>query len=249
MLKKTFISFIGYLFSMTYLVLLSSSCENPDREASVLHSNQRNEEVIWCVDGVGELLRGDILVRPNLNLLPGTSSVSDGRNFGHAALVIKGFKHSNPDSLLAGAVIVESIAKDVSKEFQVREIHALAHHKLDAFNNVNFDASKTGNRYRLRLQLTEEQIDAIVAFAMQQKGDFSSWNASKRLPPSSRVNEISTEWADNSHWYCSLLVWQSVLAVTGTDLDPNKGYMVYPNDLIHSPYFFNKGTHVGRARF
>ncbi len=249
MLKKTFSGFIVYLFSIAYVMLFASSCENPDRETSDLPKNQKAEESVWCVEGVDELLRGDILVRPNLNLLPGTSSVNDGRNFGHAALVIKGFKHSNPDSLLAGAVIVESIAKDVSKEFQVREIHALTHHKLDAFNNVNFDASKSGNRYRLRLHLTVEQIDAIVVFAMQQKGDFSSWNASKRLPPSSEINGIPTDWADNSHWYCSLLVWQSVLAVTGTDLDPNKGYMVYPNDLIQSPYFFNTGTHVGRARF
>ena len=249
MQKKSFLKFVVYLFTTVYLLLFASACENPDIESLDSSIDQKTEASIWCVEGVDELKKGDILVLPNLNLIPGSTIVNDGRNFGHTALVIKGFKHSNPDSLLAGTVIVESIAKDVSKEFQVREIHALVHHKLEAFNNVSFNATETGKRYRLRLQLPDEQINAIIAFALKQKGDYYSWNATKRLPPSSIVDKIPTDWADNSHWYCSLLVWQSVLAVTGTDLDPNKGYMVYPNDLIHSPYFFNKGAHVGRAHF
>ncbi len=203
---------------------------------------------VWAVDGIDELLPGDILVRPNLNLLPGTAPVANGMNFGHAALVVRGYKHANPDSLLAGALIIESIAKDVPVEFQVRQIAALAHHKLDAFNNVNFDNTKAGNRFRLRLNLPQIQLDSVIQFAVKQQGDQSSWNAAKRLPADYQ-QPGNESWADNSNWYCSLLVWQSVLAATGIDLDPNGGYMVYPNDLISSPYFFNNGGHTGRAKF
>jgi hypothetical protein len=249
MRKKTHSKFVLFLFSTGIFLFISVSCVNSSHESFEKSPMQQTNETAWCIEGIDELKTGDILVRPNLSLLPGSAAVKDGTNFGHAALVIKGYKHAHPDSLLAGAVIVESIAKDVSKEFQVREIHALAHHKLVAFRNVTFDSSKKGSRYRLRLQLSDDQIDAIVAFALQQKGDYSSWNAAKRMMSTSKGDELSTAWADNSHWYCSLLVWQSVMAVTGIDLDPNKGYMVYPNDLIQAPQFFNAGSHVGRARF
>lgn len=228
-------------------VLLFAGCTVDDRQQEKPILTEKLE--LFCVEGIEDFKRGDIIVRPNLNLLPGSSQLIGGQNFGHAAIVVKGFRHNNIDSLLMNTIIVESIAKDVSQAFQVREIAALAHHQLDAFNNVNFDGSKAGNRYRLRLSLTDQQIDSLIGFALAQKGDFSSWNAAKRLPSSFKAGQSAIERADNSHWYCSLLVWQSVNASTGLDADVNGGYMVYPNDLINSPLFDNTPTHTGRARF
>lgn len=218
---------------------------NPDEPAS---------DAGFANYGVNELLPGDLIVRPNLGFLPGSTVVPNGSGFGHAAIVVKGYRHTDPDSLLAGAIIVESIAKDVSQEFQVRQIQALKHHRLDAFNNTNFDGKYAANRYRLRLPMTENQVELLVNFAVSQLGDRSAWNACKRFPDDKFADSLVREgvrasWADNSTWYCSLLVWQSVLYITGLDIDANGGYMVYPNDLINSHHFDNTEGYAGRARF
>ena len=76
----------------------------------------------------------------------------------------------------------------------------------------------------------------------------------KRFPGNPEIEQMvetgtRDNWADNTHWYCSLIIWQAVLYVTGIDLDANGGYFVYPNDLVASPYFDNSSEHTGRARF
>jgi hypothetical protein len=196
-----------------------------------------------------ELKKGDILVRPNLNILPGTSPIGGGKNFGHAAIVAQGYKHWHPDSLLAGTIIIESIAKDVPAEFQVREIKALVSIRMESFDNHNFDNRYKGHRYRLRLPLSENKIDSIVEFARSQKGKLSSWNASKYFPTNDDEKNASSSLNKNETWYCSLLVWQSVFNVTGFDIDQSGGYMVYPNDLVNSPYFNSLPDGEGRLRF
>lgn len=196
-----------------------------------------------------ELKRGDILVRPNMNLLPGSAFVVNGKNFGHAALVVKGYKHHNIDSLLAGTLIVESIAKDVPAAFQVRECMALTTNCNESFNNHNFDQTYKAQRFRLRLPLKESQVDSIVDFALRQKGKLSSWNASKYFMTEQTQSPTIGGSIENETWYCSLLVWQSFFNVTGLDLDPNGGYMVYPNDLISSTYFDQLPSGQGRVCF
>ncbi|NLN95337.1 MAG: hypothetical protein GX128_04115 [Bacteroidales bacterium] len=208
-----------------------------------------------CAEGVNELRPGDILVRPNLNFLPGSAIVPGGSGFGHAAIVISYYNHDNPDSLLANTTIIESIAKDVPVAYQIREIKALANSRVLAFRNQNFDNRYSGNRYRLRLNLPQSTIDSIIEFTRSQKGKASAWNAAKRFEGHLYANELVNnglrkDWSDNTHWYCSLLVWQAVLKYTGIDLDPNGRYMVYPNDLIASPVFDSiGGDFIGRARF
>jgi len=196
-----------------------------------------------------ELKRGDFLVRPNLNILPGTSPVNGGKNYGHAAIVVKGFRHWHPDSLLARTIIIESIAKDVPAGFQVREIKALVSNRMESFDNHNFDNRYRGHRYRLRLPLSESAIDSIIHFAQAQKGKLSSWNASKFIPTDPKLNHSPSNLMENETWYCSLLVWQSVFNVTGLDIDHSGGYMAYPNDLINSSYFDSLPDGKGRLRF
>lgn len=231
---------INYLFFLLFLAISFQACD--DKTSNFTKQDRTGESDSIKVETITELLPGDILVRPNLNILPGTAIVPGGIDFGHAAIVVKGNKHNNIDSLLAGATIVESIARDVPNAIQVREIAAFRQSNFNAFNNINFGRKYAGNRYRLRLQLPQSAIDSILAFALEQKGDLSSWNATKRYPESPITDNLvhagyRKNWADNSTWYCSLLVWQSVYFVTGIDLDPNGGYMVYPNDLIKSKYF------------
>lgn len=236
------------------LLLLSSvliACQNSTENLPGTTVYSAND---FAVEGINELLPGDIIVRPNTNLLPGTANVPNGFLFGHAAIVVRGFRSHNIDTLLANIIIIESMARDVQPGFQVREIQALVHHERDAFNNINFSSNYAGNRYRLRLNWTEDELERLIAFLREQKGDLSTWNAAKRFPETEFTDSLvkggfRKSWADNSHWYCSLLVWQAVYFIKGIDIDPNGGYMVYPNDLIASPVFDNKPDHIGRARF
>lgn len=242
--------FIAY--PVLLLMALIMGCKQmPVNEEKTDEDNIVSNEVI----GINELRPGDILVRPNLNFLPGSAFIPNGSGFGHAAIVTTYYRHENMDSLLANVQIIESIAKDVPKEFQIREVKAFNRSKILSFNNVNFDNRYAGNRYRLRLDLPSHLIDSVIFFARQQKGDRSSWNAAKRFPGHPLADSLvaigkRNDWADNNTWYCSLLVWQSFLKHTGIDLDPNGGYMVYPNDLIASPVFDRQDTSfAGRARF
>ncbi len=240
-----------YCFLLLVLALAATSCNTtpaiPPPKSNVTESD-------FAIAGVDELKPGDIIVRPNTNLLPGTARVSGGFMFGHAAIVVKGYKSSNPDILLSNTMIIESMARDVQPGFQVREVPALVYHSRIAFNNTNFASRYAGNRYRLRLNWTDEELERLISFLREQKGDLSTWNAAKRFPDQAAIDSLvriglRKNWADNSHWYCSLLAWQAVYYVKGIDLDPNGGYMVYPNDLITSPMFDNNSWHNGRARF
>ena len=220
------------------------------------HKESETEEVthLWSHTGINELRPGDIIVKPNINLLPGSSFVEGGWGYGHAALVTKGASHAHPDSLLSVSMIFESHARPLHRIHQLREVPGFLLSGDPVLHNDHFGPQYSGNRYRLRLNLTETQIDSIIAFVRSQKGSYSSWNAMKRFPGIPHIEQLVQEgkrdhWADNTHWYCSLLVWQAVLYVTGIDLDPNGGYFVYPNDLIASPYFNNTPEFTGRARF
>jgi len=204
----------------------------------------------WSFEGISDLRQGDIIVIPNINIFPGTSQIPNGYSFGHAAFVTSGYEHENPDSLLAHTMIIESIASKVPVGFQIREIQGYFEHESLIYNSNRFGPELAGIRYRLRYDFTESQIDSIIHFLRDQKNDLSNWNATKRFPYSkvSGHSDIDTtsNWADNSHWYCSLLIWQSVLYVTGIDLDPNAGYYIYPNDLINSEHFDNTDDKIRR---
>ncbi len=208
----------------------------------------------WAYEGISELRRGDIIVKANSNFFPATSFVENGWKAGHAAIVIQGFECENTDSLLANTVIFESHSRPLPRNHQLREVKAIDINKNPFLHNDSFTDKYKGSRYRLRLELSTNQIDSIISFITNQKGSFSSWNAIKRYPNSMEIREhvdsaYRENWADNTHWYCSLLIWQAVLYATGIDLDANAGYFVYPNDLIMSSFFDNKDNHKGRARF
>lgn len=213
-----------------------------------------NKELPWAYEGINELKRGDIIVRANSNIFPASAFVEKGWNAGHAVIVLNDTENENTDSLLYHTFIFESHSRPLPREHQLREVRALDFSKNPFINNESFSSAYKGSRYRLRLNLNESQIDSIIDFIISQKGNYSSWNAMKRFPDNQDVLKMIADgnrinWADNSHWYCSLLIWQAIFFVTGIDLDVNKGYFVYPNDLIMSPYFDNKENFIGRTRF
>lgn len=246
------------IFLIVYFAILLVSCrmkEHEDRFAPGSETIKAQiEAAVWAHEGISVLRKGDIIVKPNLNILPGTSFVEGGWGYGHAAIVTVGAENMPPDSLLAACMIFESHSRPVHRIHQLREVPGFVISDNPAIHNNTFASRFAGNRFRLRLNISESQVDSIIAFVRSQKGNYSSWNAMKRFPESPEVEVLVSEgkranWADNTHWYCSHLIWQSVFYVTGIDLDPNGGFFVYPSDLIASPWFDNTRDFEGRARF
>jgi len=197
-----------------------------------------------------ELEPCDILVKPNMNWFPGTEMVNGGKGFGHALLVVQGATDTNTMKLLEKVRIFESQARDVPKEYELREAVGFLDGVDFRFANITFGMQNAGFRYRLRFNLTPSQRDSILRFVLDQDSDISSWRSQKRLRKKipGDVREKSVE--DKNTWYCSLLIWQAFYEVLGIDLDANGGIMVFPNDLIASPYFDNsKIDKMKRVRF
>lgn len=193
-----------------------------------------------------ELEPCDILVKPNTNLLPGSSWVMGGRGFGHALLVIEGAQDSNTMSLLRKVKIFESQARIVPEAYELRTAPGFREGDDYRFANTTFGLQNKGYRFLLRLNLTQAQKDSVIRFVLAQDDGVSSWRAQKISTAGGGARQVQ----DRKVWYCSLLVWQAFYNVLGIDLDPNGGIMVYPNDLICSPYFDKGNDHqLKRVRF
>lgn len=186
---------------------------------------------------------GDIVVKPNLDWLPGSSGVAAPFNygFGHAVLVIGNSPTHEPNRLLCmqGTPIIEAQSRDVAQPWQVRT--SLLWLPSADTNSVNdsFGEGIRGYRFRLRLSLSEAQKRRLLANIKAQDNDYFSWRSLKKIPSLGRS-------PDNRSWYCSLLVWYSFYQTIGIDLDANQGWYVYPNDLINSAYFRNTPSDTSR---
>lgn len=181
---------------------------------------------------------GDIVVKPNLDWLPGSSGVGVPFNFGfgHAVLIVS-------DSPKAGTLyekmqqteIFEAQSRDVPRQWQVRANYLWNPSDDTCTLNDSYARGFEGYRFRLRLPLSKKQKLALLAFAKAQDADYFSWRSLKKQP-------LPNGDSANQSWYCSLLVWYSFYKTLGLDLDANQGWYVYPNDLINSPYFQNSPT-------
>jgi len=176
-----------------------------------------------------ELQSCDILVKPNYNWLYGTSFVEGGNGFGHAMLIVKGAEGDSALDVLQKVTVFESIARRLPDKYQLRESRGFCDSDNPQLANTTFGEQNSGFRYRLRLPLTRQQKDSVIHFILNQDEGISSWRSQKEF----------TKGGDKKIWYCSLLVWEAFYQVLGIDLDSNGGLMVYPNDLICSPYFDN----------
>jgi hypothetical protein len=197
-----------------------------------------------------ELIPCDILVKPNLNWLPGTTQAPRGYGFGHAAIVIRGAKDTSEATLLTKVLTFESQARDVPGEYQVRQVAAYLPGEDYAYANYNFKPANLGRYYRLRMDLTDQQRDAIIAYLIEHDSGFSNTRAWKDYHSGKNYIELKESVQPLEYWYCSLIIWQAFYDVLGIDLDANQGLYVYPNDLINSPYFnTEKDGNEKRIRF
>lgn len=246
-------SLIQLLWSL-FLGIGLLSCSPSKQSPVAADKNPDSVEIIRPLNDtlikLTELLPGDILVKPNTNLLPGSAWVTGGKGFGHALLVIEGGQDSSTMNLLRKVRIFESHARVVPESYELREAQGFQEGTDFRFANITFGNQNAGFRYRLRIQMTDAQRDSVIQFALRQDPDVSCWRSQKKLKVADDEGKHGMSVQDKNTWYCSLLIWEAFYQVMGIDLDANGGIMVYPNDLIASPYFNNnKQNETKRVRF
>lgn len=241
--------FIVFLFILTGI---SSCTKEISKTEAIIEKLQEIEPFQFPHDTLiklTELEAGDILIKPNMNWFPGTAMVNGGKGFGHVVLVIQGGKDTNTIRLLEKVKIFESQAREVPQEYEIRSVAGYVEGSDFRSANTTFGLQNSGFRYRLRYPMTPSQRDSIIKFVMSQDADKSCWRAQKGLPEPGN-NSQTPIFQDKKIWYCSLLIWQAFYEVLGVDLDLNGGIMIYPNDMIASPYFENDSVNPQkRVRF
>jgi hypothetical protein len=188
-----------------------------------------------------ELRRGDILVRPNNGKLPGTCSIKNGRRYGHVAFVIKGASGGSVNEALAKATVIEALFFDqqtrkfqFARKDQIREASAI----------TSFGKRFKGIRYRLRMDLTDSQIENMTRFLTNQlDGGYNLLSAKRKFESEARRESEMTNMS-NSNWHCATLVWEAFYLSAGIDIDANGGLFIYPADIIASSYFDIDGGRV-----
>jgi hypothetical protein len=181
-----------------------------------------------------ELRKGDILVRPNNKNLPGTCSIKNGRRYGHVALVTKGASGSSVEEALSKATVIEALFFDqLTRKFQfarkdqIREASAI----------TSFGNRFKGIRYRLRMSLTDDQIEDMIQFLKNQlDGGYNLFSYKREfeteiLRKSELLNTV------NLNWHCATLIWEAFYLSAGIDIDANRGTFIYPADIIACRYF------------
>lgn len=225
------------------------------KEAFIHPSSEREMNEVLMYDKAGNkavmnscnrltLKTGDLLVRPNLNWLPGTSKVASGRNFGHVVIVIRGAEGTSIEETLRQSIVAEAFIFDQkSRSFvfdskkQVRIVPA----------DVSFGKRFEGIRYRLRMDLNENQQKMMSQFLNSQIGigGYSIFSTKNDFIQSSASENVSFD-AGQKTWNCATLAWFAYKQIAGIDVDSNQGFWVYPNDIILSESF--NGLE-GRLRF
>jgi hypothetical protein len=187
--------------------------------------------------------KGDLLVRPNLNLLPGSSSVDSGTNFGHVVIVLKGAEGNDLDETLHRTLVVEAVLYDqktrsfiFNAKNQVRVAPA----------EISFGKRFEGIRYRLRTNLDENQIRIMSEFLLRQigQGSYDIFATKNNIEVLSLNNALSND--EPKKWNCATFAWYAFKKSSGIDIDSNHGYLIYPNDIILSSSF---DFPDGRLRF
>jgi hypothetical protein len=228
-MKKVFL-ILGFACFLGWFYFSSSN--------NIEGSELKTEELIDTV--TFSLKRGDILIRPNFYWLPGSYQINAGRMFGHAAIVTEDVSGKSVDVVLAKASIIEAVVFDqktrsfiFDKKEQVRETKAI----------ISFGSRFKGIRYRLRMNLTDQQTADLIQFLKNQlDGGYSIFTV-KKFVDSDSEKKVALR---NLNWHCASIVWQAFYQAAGVDIDENEGFVVYPADIIASKYFDLSG---GRTRF
>jgi hypothetical protein len=213
---------------------INSRLEN---ESDIPKQRFTNFSDIPFLDELHDLKRCDLIVKSNDNWRPGTTYVEGGSTWGHVMIVLEDYSGKTTDEVLRNTLVFESNSLPIPNEYQLRKIHAFAPGKDLNTSSFSFGPKYNGNRYRLRMALTDVQKDSIIAYILRQDKGTSSWRSVKKYCHKTEERLSDSDGDEKKTWYCSLLVWQAFQHVLAIDLDANQGLIVFPNDIINSPYF------------
>lgn len=187
------------------------------------------------------LLKGDILARPNWEGMPGSWSVRNGRRYGHSALVTEGATGNTIEEALSKASVVEAVFFDQgTREFQFNKADQITERKAI----ISFGKRFKGIRYRLRMDLTDQQIEKMVKFVRAQAdGGYNLLSLKKRFASASE-RESALANLKNRNWHCVTIIWEAFYLTSNTDIDENKGIFIYPSDIIASGHFDLPGGRI-----
>jgi len=167
---------------------------------------------------------GDILVRPNSNMLPGSSDRFWGGLTGHVALVVKGGAFSSLDENMGGIEVVEARLFNKNPfSYKNRIVRNRA--------VVHFGKKYYGRRYLLKMHINEERIKYVNSFIQKEKDKKYNLFSSKE---------------DTNTYNCATFVRRLILVTKNYDIDCNKGKIIFPNDIINNSLF---DTPNDRVRF
>jgi hypothetical protein len=187
------------------------------------------------------LRKGDILVRPNWEWLPGSCSVRNGRKYGHVAIVTEDAAGKTIGEALSKASVIEALFFDqgtrkfqFNREDQIRECKAV----------ISFGERFKGIRYRLRMDLTDDQTENMIHFLRNQLDNGYNILSTKKKFRSASEREYALQNMKNSDWHCASLIWEAYYLASYIDIDANRGIFIYPSDIIASRYFDLPGGRV-----
>jgi hypothetical protein len=180
------------------------------------------------------LRKGDILVRPNWEGMPGSCSIQNGRKYGHVAMVTEDATGKTIGEALSKASVIEALFFDqgtrkfqFDKKDQIREGKAI----------ISFGERFKGIRYRLRVDLTVDQTEKMIQFLKNQLDGGYNILSFKKQYVSASDRESALKNMKNSNWHCATIIWEAFYLTTNIDIDANGGIFIYPADIIASKYF------------
>jgi hypothetical protein len=244
-MRKSFLSFIFCLLSFVLLKVGALFCmftvigesSLPWGQNSMLLHEIKNQEMI-------SFRTGDLLVRPNLNWMPGSSNVPFGRNFGHVVIVMNNASGKNIEEVLRNTIVAEAVVFDQkTKRFNFNPMNQVRISTAD----ISFGKQFKGIRYRLRMDITEEQQKLLTDFLYKQVGR-KYYNILAMKCGTKTITETNklSKFSEPESWNCATLAWFAFKQLRGIDIDSNKGYLVYPNDILRCACF---NSTEGRLRF
>jgi hypothetical protein len=187
------------------------------------------------------LSKGDILVRPNWGWMPGSCYVRNGRKYGHVAIVTDDATGKTIEEALSKASVIEALFFDqgtrkfqFNKKDQIRERKAI----------VSFGGRFKGIRYRLRMDLTDDQTEKMIHFLRNQLDRGYNILSFKKQFESASERESALKNMKNSDWHCATMIWEAYYLVANIDIDGNGGIFIYPADIIASKYFDLPGGRI-----
>jgi hypothetical protein len=228
-----FILFLLLLLLVLGIIIFKQS------ELNKFSENWVSRQHLVSKESVFELKKGDILVRPNMDWLPGSMPIPGGRKYGHVAIVVEGAVGQTAEEALKNSRVVEALFFDqktkkflFNRKYQIREEYAW----------VSFGKKFGGIRYRLRVPLTKEQSDSICSFVCSQLG--TRYNILSLKQPLTINDGFEFTSTNRKSWQCATLTWNSYYKATGFDIDGNGGLLIFPSDIIGSEVFDRDSSRI-----